>query len=139
MAHEDFSRVQIVKGSSDRAFGWVFAVVFLGAALWPLLQRNPVRWWALVACAGVLVITVVRPSLLARPNHLWTRLGVVLGHIVSPIALGILFFGVITPIGALMRLAGKDPLRLRREVATPSYWVARTPPGPPPDSMENQF
>jgi hypothetical protein len=139
MAHEDLSRQQVVRGSSDRAFGLVFAVAFLVLGLWPLLLRHPVRWWALGACAAVLAISLVRPSLLKQPNRLWTRLGVVLGHVVSPIALGLLFYGVIAPIGLLMRVVGKDPLRLRRDSTCASYWIARTPPGPPSDSMENQF
>jgi hypothetical protein len=139
MAHEDLSREQLVKSSSDRAFGSVFSVVFLLVALWPLLHRNPIRWWSLGICVGILVIAIARPVLLALPNRLWTRLGVLLGHIVSPIALGLLFYAVLMPIGLLMRWAGKDPLRLRADPAAQSYWVPRTPPGPPPNSIENQF
>ena len=55
------------------------------------------------------------------------------------IALGLLFYGVLTPIGAAMRLTGKDPMRLRLEPGASSYWIPREPPGPPPDSMNNQF
>jgi hypothetical protein len=139
MAHEDLSREQIVRGSSDRAFGLVFSAAFFLIALWPLLHRQPVRWWALGICAAMLAIAAARPALLALPNRLWTRLGVLLSRIVSPIALGLLFYAVLMPVGVLMRLAGKDPLRLRADSAAASYWIARTPPGPPPDSMENQF
>jgi hypothetical protein len=139
MAHEDLSREQIVKSSSNRAFGLVFSIVFLVVAVWPLLHRNPVRWWALGICAGILTIALGHPSLLALPNRLWTRLGLLLGHIVSPIALGLLFYAVLMPVGLLMRWAGKDPLRLRADPTAESYWVTRAPPGPPPDSMENQF
>jgi hypothetical protein len=64
---------------------------------------------------------------------------VLLGALVSPLALGVLYYGVLTPLGVLMRLAGKDPLRLRREPGAASYWLPRQPPGPPPDSMTNQF
>jgi hypothetical protein len=67
------------------------------------------------------------------------KLGVLLGKLVSPIALGILFYGVFFPVGVAMRLAGKDPLRLRRDAEAASYWIPRRPPGPPPDSMTNQF
>jgi hypothetical protein len=59
--------------------------------------------------------------------------------LVSPIALGALFYLAFVPIGLLMRLAGKDPLRLRRDAGSASYWIPRRPPGPPPDSMTNQF
>ena len=139
MAHEDLSREQIAKSSSNRAFGVVFSFVFLLVAIWPLLHRHPVRWWALGVCAGILAIALGHPSLLALPNRLWTRLGMLLGHIVSPVALGLLFYAVLMPVGLLMRWAGKDPLRLRADPDAASYWVTRAPPGPPPNSMENQF
>ena len=67
------------------------------------------------------------------------KFGLLLGKIVSPIALGIVFFGVLTPVAALTRIRGKDPLRLLRGKAAESYWVPRTPPGPPPGSMTHQF
>jgi hypothetical protein len=84
-------------------------------------------------------VAIWKPVLLAGLNRLWIKLGVLLGKIVSPIALGILFYGVLTPIGALVRLSGKDPLRLKLDPGAVSYWISRTPPGPPPDSMTNQF
>lgn len=139
MAHEDLNREQAVESSSDRAFGLVFAAVFLVVAAWPLLGREPPRWWALVLSAAFALVAVVRPVVLAGLNRLWTRLGILLGRVVSPIALGILFYGVLTPLGALLRLTGKDPLRLKRDPEASSYWIPRQPPGPPPDSMTNQF
>jgi hypothetical protein len=139
VAHEDLNREQAVESSSDRAFGLVFAAVFLVVAAWPLLGREPPRWWALVLSAAFALVAVVRPVVLAGLNRLWTRLGILLGRVVSPIALGILFYGVLTPLGALLRLTGKDPLRLKRDPEASSYWIPRQPPGPPPDSMTNQF
>jgi len=82
---------------------------------------------------------VVKPALLAGLNRLWIKLGVLLGKVVGPIALGVLFFGVLTPLGAVMRLTGKDPLRRKHDPRAASYWMPREPPGPPPDSMINQF
>jgi len=67
------------------------------------------------------------------------KLGILLGRIAAPVALAILFYGVFTPIGAVMRLAGKDPLRLKRDPGSPSYWLPRQPPGPAPDSLDQQF
>jgi hypothetical protein len=139
MAHEDLSREEHVEGSSDRVFGLVFAGVFLVIAGWPLIHGASPRWWALGVSAAFGVVAWVRPVWLARLNRLWMKLGILLGKVVSPIALGILFYGVITPIGAVVRLTGKDPLRLKRDPAADSYWIARNPPGPPPDSMTNQF
>lgn len=139
MAHEDLSRDQQVEGSSDRSFGLVFAGVFLVVACWPLFHLELPRWWALGIAVVFAFIAIWKPALLAVPNRLWTKLGVLLGKVVSPIALGILFYGVITPIGAVMRLTGKDPLRLKFDSGADSYWIPRKPPGPPPDSMTNQF
>jgi hypothetical protein len=139
MAHEDLSREEQIEGSSDRVFGLVFAGVFLVIAVWPLVHGVPPRWWALVVSAVFGGIALLKPVLLARLNRLWMKLGILLGKVVSPIALGILFYGVITPIGVVIRLTGKDPLRLKRDPAADSYWIARAPPGPPPDSMTNQF
>ena len=139
MAHEDLTRDLQVEGSSDRSFGLVFAGVFLITACWPLFSRELPRWWALGGAVVFAVIAIWKPALLTRLNRLWTKLGLLLGMIVSPIALGILFYGVLTPIGALGRLTGKDPLRLKLDSDADSYWIPRKPPGPPPDSMTNQF
>ena len=139
MAHEDLNRAQAVEGSSDRAFGLVFAAVFVLIAGWPLFYGDAPRWWAAGVAAIVAVTAVAKPVLLAPLNRQWIKLGLLLGRIVSPIALGILFYGVITPIGILMRLTGKDPLRLKLDAGADSYWLPRKPPGPPPDSMTNQF
>lgn len=139
MGHEDLSREEHIEGSSDRSFGFVFAAVFALIALWPLLHQGGVRVWALVVAAAFALIAVVRPALLATPNRLWMKLGLLLGKIVAPIALGILFYAVLTPLGVLMRMTGKDPLRLKRDPSAASYWIPREPPGPPPGSMTNQF
>lgn len=139
MAHEDLEREQHVEGSSDRAFGLVFAGVFLLVAGWPLLGGEGVRWWSAAVSGAFAAVALAKPELLAGLNRQWMKLGILLGKVVSPIALGILFYCVITPIGLALRLAGKDPLRLKRDPAASSYWIPRDPPGPPPGSMTNQF
>ena len=137
--HEDFSRTHEVKASSNRSFGWVFTVVFLIIAVWPLVSGGMVRWWSLFIAAAFLLVTVTAPKLLALPNRMWLRFGLLLNRIISPVALAILFYGVVTPVGALMRVFGKDNLRLRRDHSETSYWIKREPPGPKPDSMNHQF
>jgi hypothetical protein len=139
MSHEDLTREEEIEGSSDRSFGVVFAVVFLIIALLPLLNAGAVRWWSVGVSAAFAVVAFTVPSILAVPNRLWMKFGLLLAKIVSPIALGILFFLVFTPIGLVMRLAGKDPLRLKADPNVKSYWIDREPPGPPPQSMTNQF
>ena len=139
MAHEDLNREQQIEASSDRNFGLVFAAVFIVVGALPLLHGESIRWWSFVVSAIFGGVALVRPSLLAGLNRLWTRLGLLLSKVISPIALGVLFYAALTPVGILMRLTGKDPLRLKRDAGLDSYWIARQPPGPPPDSMTNQF
>ena len=139
MAHENLSRAQDVKGSSNRAFGLVFVAVFLIIALWPLLGRSEPRWWALIVGAVLLVVTLAIPALLTIPNLLWMRFGILLHRVVSPVVLGFMFYVVVTPMGLLMRAFGKDPMRLHDETSAESYWIKRDPPGPQPDSMPHQF
>lgn len=139
MPHENNKLDQHVEGSSDRTFGLVFAAFFIIIAGWPLLHGGLIRWWSVAVAAIFAVTALVKPVLLAKLNRLWIKFGVLLGKVVSPIALSILFYGVVTPIGLLVRLTGKDPLRLKFDPAASSYWLSRNPPGPPPGSMNNQF
>jgi hypothetical protein len=139
MAHEDLAREHHPEGSSERAFGLVIAGVCFLVALGPLRHGHSPRWWAFAVASVFTLVALFKPALLATLNRLWTKLGVLLGKIVSPIALGILFYGVLTPVSVMIRLTGKDPLRLKLDPAADSYWILRKPPGPPPDSMSNQF
>jgi hypothetical protein len=139
VTHEDFSRKEDIKPSSDRNFGLVIATVFLLIALWPLIRAEPVRWWALAVAAVFAALALLWTAALAPLNKCWTKLGVLLYRFVSPIVLGLLFYVIVTPVALLMRLLGKDPLRLRREPDAVSYWIDRMPPGPAPESMKNQF
>jgi hypothetical protein len=137
--HEDLSRTQTVKASSDRFFGLTFFAVFLILALWPLLAQGPVRPVAFGVALAFLAVSLATPSWLAPLNRLWLKFGELLHRITSPIILGIMFFGVITPVGWLMRLAGKDLLRLKFDRAADSYWIRREPPGPDKTSLKRQF
>ena len=124
---------------SDRRFGLVLAAVFAVIALWPLINAAPPRWWALAIAAVLGGLGAVYPGLLATPNRLWMRFGALLGAIVSPIVMGIMFYIVLTPVAWVMRLAGRDALSLKTDAAADSYWVERTGAGSAPHSMRNQF
>jgi hypothetical protein len=137
--HEDFSRTEHVKAGSDRSFGLVFAGFFalMSALSW---WRGHWAWhWALPVAAAFLVISYTYPKVLAPLNLLWMKFGLLLHKVVTPVILGLLFFVTITPIGLLARACGKDFLRLRLDRSAKSYWIEREPPGPPPQSMKNQF
>lgn len=137
--HENLTRQERINGSSNRAFGIVFVAVLALVSAWPLLFGNPWRWWAGIAAAVLLTITLAAPQLLAPFNRAWTKLGLLMHAVVNPLVMGFMFFAVITPIGLLMRALGKDLLRLKRDRHAASYWIERRPPGPAPDTMRNQF
>ena len=137
--HEDLSRQDEVVGSSDRAFGLTLAVAcLLLGTIRLILGHNFAAWW-LGAGLVLLGLALFWTAPLKPLNRLWLRLGLVLYRVVNPIVMLLLFVTTIIPIGALLRLFGKDPLRLRRDPTTPSYWLPREPPGPDPKSMINQF
>ncbi len=139
VGHESYERREEIEGSSDRSFGIVFAIVFAVIGLLPFAFGGGVRLWALLIGGAFLLVALALPSILAPLNRLWLRFGLLLHRIVSPIVLGIMFFVVITPMGLLMRALGKDLLRLKFDERSSSYWIARVPPGPPPESLRDQF
>ena len=132
-------RVETTEGSTDRSFGLVFAGFFFVVAVLPLLHGHGIRHWSLGVSLAFGIIALVIPAILAPLNRLWSRFGKLLHGIVSPVALAILFYGVVMPTGLVIRLLGKDPLRLRFEPVAPSYWIDRKPPGPDAESLKNQF
>jgi hypothetical protein len=138
-AHEDFHRDEIAKPSSNRTFGMVLAAFFALIGVLPLLRGRPMRLWALPLSGIFLLAALVAPPILTPLNRLWTALGARLHRITNPIILGVLFYLVFTPFGWLLRLFGKDFLRLKWVPDGESYWILRQPSGPPPESMSNQF
>lgn len=138
--HERIERHEEVVGSSDRSFGFVFAGVFTIITL-VKLWRGWTDWgylWLSLAVAFALAAAAV-PSVLAPLNRIWLKIGLALHKVMTPLIMGLLFFLVVTPIGLFMRATGKDLLRLERPKGLKSYWIDRTPPGPAPDTMKNQF
>ena len=128
-----------IKGSSDRSFGLVFTAVFTIVGLFPLLGDGQVRIWARAGAGLFLIIAFVRPSLLAPLNLVWFRFGMLLGTIMTPIVMGLLYFVTLTPIGLIMRATGKDPLRTRLEPEAETYWQKRDAESQPLNSMRDQY
>ena len=125
---------------SNRSFGLLFAIVFLlvaGYSWFEQLTRAWVYFW--LALSGLfLFLTFMAPGILLPLNKAWYRLGLLMGKVVSPIVLGILFFIVITPVAIVTRLFGRDVLLLSKRDVN-SYWIERNPPGPQPESFKEQF
>ena len=124
-----------IKISSNRSFGIVFFIVFLLIALYPLLKDNDLRIWSLVVSFIFLILGLINSKILTPLNRLWFKFGLLLGKFISPIIMGIIFFGVVTPIGIIMRLLNKDLLNLKYN-NNKSYWVKKDGPK---SKMKNQF
>jgi ABC-type sulfate transport system permease subunit len=124
---------------SNRKFGLFFATIALVGAVVAYWKHSHLLAACWVACSAWFGICAAwLPDLLAPLNRLWYRLGLLLGRIVSPVVLGLIFFVLLTPVAWLGRLAGRDELRLRKR-SVQSYWIDRTPPGPAPASFKNQY
>lgn len=137
--HEDYARDEDVQGSSDRSFGFVFTGF---CALVGGVKLYTGHDWALYWFAGAaafLAAALLAPQILGPLNRLWMKFALLLYTVMNPLTMALLFFLVVTPIGVVMRLAGKDFLRKRLEPDASSYWLPRDPPGPAPDSMKQQF
>ena len=102
-----------IKISSNRSFGIVFFIVFLLIALYPLTYGGEIRIWSLIISIIFLILGLLNSKILTPLNKLWFKFGILLGKIVSPLIMGIIFFLVVTPIGLIMRLFGKDLLNLK--------------------------
>ena len=124
-----------IKISSNRSFGIVFFIVFLIIALYPLSYSEEIRVWSLIISLIFLILGLLNSKILTPLNKLWYKFGIFLGKLVSPLIMGIIFFLVVTPIGLIMRLFGKDVLNLKYN-NNKSYWIEKNGPK---SKMKNQF
>lgn len=104
-------------------FGLLFFIFFLIVSFYPLKSGDGIRIWSVVLSLVFLFITIFNPNLFAYFNRLWIKFGMLLGKIISPIVMGLVFFFVVTPIGMLVRVLKKDVMALKR--SGPSYWINR--------------
>ncbi len=112
-----------VKRKDNITFGALFFVFFLVVGLYPLKTVGTVRIWSLVLSLLFLIITIIRPNLFTFLNRLWIQFGILLGKMISPLVMGLVFFFVVTPIGILIRILKKDVMGLKR--GDSSYWINR--------------
>ena len=114
-----------IKISSNRSFGLVFFVIFLIVALWPLKSGEDIRLWSLALSIIFFILGILNSKLLMPLNKLWFKFGILLGTIVSPLIMGLVYFFVVTPMGVLMRILGKDLLKTSKVKSASSYWIKR--------------
>ena len=122
--------------SSPKSFGVVFSIVFLIVALYPLTNSEDIRLWAIIISAIFLLLAFVASQILALPNKLWFKFGILLGSIIAPIVMALVYFLTVLPTGLIMRLLGKDLLKQKLDKNAKSYWIERSEPM---GSMKNQF
>lgn len=136
LSKSDFRAYLEQSDASDRSFGLLMAAFWLVLGFVRLTRGGEVRWWAVAFAANFFLLALAAPGLLRAPKTAWLFLGYLLGRIVNPIVLNILYFGVITPAALVMRLAGRDALCLKRDPRALSYWRRRTNPA---SDMNLQF
>ena len=112
-----------IKRKDNITFGILFFVFFLIIGLYPLKSDGAIKIWSVLFSLVFLIITIIRPNLFTFLNKLWIKFGILLGKIISPIVMGLVFFFVVTPIGVLVRILKKDVMGLKR--GTSSYWINR--------------
>ena len=122
--------------SSEKSFGVVFSIVFLIVALYPLINSESLRIWALVVSIIFFLLAFLAPKILVLPNKLWFKFGLLIGSIVAPIVMAFVYFVTVLPTGLIMRLLGKDLLKQKLDKNAKSYWIERKEPM---GSMKNQF
>ena len=124
-----------LKIGSNKSFGIVFFIVFLIIALYPLVNDEELRIWSLIISLFFLILGSINSKILTPLNKIWFKFGILLGRIVSPVIMGVIFFFVVTPIALIMRIIGKDLLNLKFN-KDKSYWIEKTGPK---SKMKNQF
>ena len=124
-----------IKLPSNRNFGIVFFIVFLLIALWPILNNEDIRIWSLIISLVFLFFGVINSKLLTPLNKLWFKFGILLGKIIAPIIMGVVFFLVVTPTGLIMKIFKKDLLKLKKNNSD-TYWLKKDNSN---NSLKNQF
>ena len=124
-----------IKIGSNRSFGIVFFIVFLIIATWPLINDSEIRYWSLVISFIFLFLGIINSKLLTPLNKIWLKIGILLGNIISPIVMGIIFFLVVTPTSIIMKILRKDLLNLKKNNKN-SYWIEKRKQN---NNMKKQF
>ena len=132
----DLKKNNLTSASSNRSFGIVFFVFFLIVAFWPLKNGEDLRVWSLIISFIFLLLGLINSKTLTPLNKLWFKLGIFLGNFISPIVMALVFFLVVTPTGVIMRLFGKNLLRINKMKNVKTYWIKIDKKN---SSMRNQF
>ena len=125
-----------IKIGSNRNFGLVFFMIFLIISLWPLTYVGPIRIWSVTVALVFLILGLTKSKLLTPLNKLWFKFGMILGAIVAPFIMCVIFFLIVAPIGLVMKIIGKDLLNKKYNKKKKTYWIKRDIPI---GTMKRQF
>jgi hypothetical protein len=124
-----------IKIGSNKSFGIVFFVFFLLVGIFPLFSNGNIRTWSIILSIVFLILGLLSSSILSPLNKIWFKFGILLGNIVSPVVLGIVFFIIVTPTSLIMKILGKDILGLKKSIKK-TYWIEKIETK---SKMKNQF
>ena len=124
-----------IKLPSNRNFGIVFSIVFLIIAIWPILNQNEIRIWSIIISLIFLILGLINSKFLSPLNKVWFKFGLILGSVIAPIVMGIIYFLVVTPTGLIMKALGKDLLGLKKNKKN-TYWLEKDNSN---NNLKNQF
>ena len=110
--------------SSNRSFGIIFFIVFLLISVWPIMDGQEPRVWSLIISLIFLILGILNSKILTPLNLAWIKLGEILGRFIAPVVMAVIYFLIVTPIGLLMRIIGKDLLNIKF-LQNSSYWIKR--------------
>ena len=113
------------KKTNNRSFGLLFFFVFLIIACWPILNSESIRLWALIISLVFLILGLLNSKILVPLNKVWVKFGEFLGKIIAPIVMFLIFFTILTPIAIVLKLLGKDLLKIKKNKLIESYWINR--------------
>ncbi len=113
------------KISSNKSFGILFFIVFFLIGIWPLFNGEALRIWPIPIALIFLVLGLINSKILTPLNLIWVKFGELLGKIIAPIVMALVYFVVLTPISLILRLVNKDILKLKILKNTDSYWIKR--------------
>ena len=126
---------QKIKIASNKSFGIVFSIVFLVIAFWPMLNGNEINYWLLAISIVFLILGLINSKILTPLNKIWFKFGILLGNVIAPIVMGIIFFLIVTPTSIIMKILGKDLLNLKKNNNN-SYWIEKSNQN---SKMKNQY
>ena len=124
------------KQSSVRSFGILFFIVFLIVGLWPIIKEGEIRFWSIILSFTFLILGIINSKILIPLNKYWIKLGEILGKIIAPLVMLVIYFAIVTPIALLLKIFRKDILNLKLDDKTDTYWIQKKQDLGP---MKNQF